>query len=57
MSLKIVFMGTPEFSVESKKALNNSRHQILSIFTQPSQKKKERSKNITITCPVNSRET
>ncbi len=40
MSLKIVFMGTPEFSVESLKALNNSRHQILSIFTQPSQKKK-----------------
>jgi len=39
MSLKIVFMGTPEFSVHSLEAINKSKHKILSIFTQPPQKK------------------
>ena len=39
MSLKIVFMGTPEFSVQSLEAINRSKHEILSVFTQPPQKK------------------
>ena len=39
MSLKTVFMGTPEFSVQSLEAINKSKHKILSVFTQPPQKK------------------
>ena len=44
MSLKIVFMGTPEFSVESLKALNNSRHQIYQFL--PNLLKKKRGQKI-----------
>ena len=39
MSLKIVFMGTPEFSVPILKSINNSKHKILSVYTQPPKKK------------------
>ena len=38
MSFKIVFMGTPSFSVPILKSLN-SKHKILSVFTQPPKKK------------------
>jgi len=40
MSLKIVFMGTPEFSVPALEALINSKFEILSIYTQPPKKSK-----------------
>ncbi len=39
MSLKIIFMGTPEFSVPILKSINNSKHKILSVYTQPPKKK------------------
>lgn len=31
--MKIVFMGTPDFAVESLKALNNSKHEIVGVVT------------------------
>jgi len=34
-SLKIVFAGTPDFSVAALDALVNSSHQILAVYTQP----------------------
>jgi len=40
MSLKIVFMGTPEFSVPALAALINNKFKILSIYTQPPKKSK-----------------
>ena len=40
MSLKIVFMGTPEFSVPALKELINNNHKILSVYTQPPKKSK-----------------
>ena len=39
MSQKIVFMGTPEFAVPILKSLNDSRYEILSVYTQPPKKK------------------
>ena len=50
MSLKIVFMGTPEFSVPVLQSLNNSKHQLLTVYTQPP-KKKSRGQKI-IQCPI-----
>ena len=35
MSLKIVFMGTPEFSVPTLKALIKNKFNIISVYTQP----------------------
>ena len=40
MSLKIVFMGTPEFSVPTLESLINNNFEILSIYTQPPKKSK-----------------
>jgi len=40
MSLKIVFMGTPEFSVTTLEALIKNKFEILSIYTQPPKKSK-----------------
>ena len=40
MSFKIVFMGTPEFSVPTLEALINNKFKILSIYTQPPKKSK-----------------
>ena len=39
MSLKIVFMGTPEFSIPSLKILKESEHKIVCVYTQPPKKK------------------
>ena len=39
MALKIIFMGTPEFAVPILEALNKSKHDIISVYTQPPQKK------------------
>tara|TARA_B100001093_G_scaffold510543_1_gene576633 strand:+ start:4283 stop:5200 length:918 start_codon:yes stop_codon:yes gene_type:complete len=39
MSLKIVFMGTPEFSIPALETLVNSSHKIICVYTQPPKKK------------------
>ena len=38
MSQKIVFMGTPEFSVPTLESLVNSNNQILAVYSQPPSK-------------------
>jgi len=40
MSLKIVFMGTPQFSVPTLEALKKNKLNILSVYTQPPKKSK-----------------
>jgi len=40
MSLKIVFMGTPEFSIPTLRAVIKNKLQILSVYTQPPKKSK-----------------
>ena len=35
MPLKIIFMGTPEFAVPILKAIHDSKHDVLSVYTQP----------------------
>ena len=40
MSLKIVFMGTPEFSVPALEALIKNKFNIVSVYTQPPTKSK-----------------
>ena len=65
MSLKIVFMGTPSFSVPILKAINDSNHKILKVYSQPPNKKNRGLKvqnsavhdyanklNIPVRCPV-----
>lgn len=37
--MRILFMGTPEFAVESLKALVEAGHEICAVFTRPDQKK------------------
>ena len=38
MSQKIVFMGTPEFSVPTLETLVKSNHKILAVYSQPASK-------------------
>ena len=38
MSQKIVFMGTPDFSVPTLKSLVNSNHKVLAVYSQPATK-------------------
>ena len=45
MSLKILFMGTPDFAVPILEAIHNSDNEILEIYTQPA-KKKDRGQKI-----------
>ena len=40
MPLKIVFMGTPEFSVPTLDILIKKKFDILKVYTQPPQKSK-----------------
>ena len=40
MPLKIVFMGTPEFSVPTLEVLIKNKFNILSVYTQPPKKSK-----------------
>ena len=40
MPLKIVFMGTPEFSVPTLEALIENKFNIISVYTQPPAKSK-----------------
>ena len=39
MALKIIFMGTPEFSVPSLKSIIDSGNKIIRVYTQPPKKK------------------
>ena len=39
MPLKIIFMGTPEFSVPILKSIKDSSHEVLAVYTQPPKKK------------------
>ena len=39
MALKIIFMGTPEFAVPILDSINKSKHNILSVYTQPPKKR------------------
>ena len=39
MALKIIFMGTPNFAVPILKSVNESKHKILEVYTQPPTKK------------------
>ncbi len=66
MSFKILFMGTPEFAVPALKAINDTNHEILEVYTQPPKKKNRGQKiqnsavhiysnklNIPVRCPEN----
>ena len=39
MAFKIIFMGTPNFAVPILKSVNESKHKILEVYTQPPTKK------------------
>ena len=39
MALNIIFMGTPNFAVPILRALNNSMHKVLTVYTQPPKKR------------------
>ena len=52
MSFKILFMGTPSFSVPILKSINLSNHKILEVYTQPP-KKKNRGQKISFS-PIHS---
>jgi methionyl-tRNA formyltransferase len=39
MALKIIFMGTPNFALPILKSVNESKHKILEVYTQPPTKK------------------
>ena len=66
MPLNIIFMGTPEFSIASLEKINNSSHNIITVYTQPPKKKsrgqkietspvykKAKKLNLKIRCPEN----
>ena len=46
MSLKIVFMGTPKFSIPTLKILKQSQHNIVCVYTQPPKKKSRGQKKL-----------
>lgn len=46
--MKIVFMGTPDFSVGALRALYEAGHEIIGVVTQPD-KPKGRGKNLAFT--------
>ena len=39
MSLKIIFMGTPEFAVPILESIHNSKHNLKAVYTRPPNKK------------------
>ena len=48
MALKIIFMGTPNFSVPILESIYNSKHEIISVYTQsPKKKYRGQKKNYT----------
>ena len=46
MALKIIFMGTPNFSVSILDSIYKSKHKIISIYTQSPKKKYRGQKKI-----------
>ena len=40
MSLKIVFMGTPEFSIPSLNSIISKKFDVIQVYTQPPKKSK-----------------
>ena len=48
MSFKIVFMGTPEFSIPTLEALIKNKFNVVSVYTQPPTKSK-RGQKINVT--------
>ena len=56
MSLKIVFMGTPEFSTPTLESLVNSNHKILAVYSQPASKAKRGQKIIPSQVEVSAKE-
>ncbi len=46
MSLKIIFMGTPEFSVPTLESLINSSHKVLTVYSQPASRANRGQKTI-----------
>ena len=46
MSLKIIFMGTPEFSIPALKILKESKHKVVCVYTQPPKKKSRGQKKL-----------
>ena len=36
--LKVVFLGTPDFAVESLNAIHNSEHSVVGVVTMPDKK-------------------
>jgi len=44
--VRIIFWGTPEYSVKSLEVLNNSDHEILAVITQPDKKRSRGNKLI-----------
>mgnify|MGYP001289902658 CR=1 FL=1 len=39
MTLKIIFMGTPKFSVPILKSIHDADYDIIQVYTQPPKKK------------------
>jgi methionyl-tRNA formyltransferase len=65
MSLKIVFMGTPDFAIPILKSIHNSANKIIEVYSQPPKKKNRGQKiqkspihelanelNISVRCPI-----
>lgn len=46
--MKIIFMGTPDFSIPALEALYNSKHQVAAVVTTPD-KERGRGRNVTFT--------
>ena len=46
MALNLIFMGSPNFAVPILKALQDSRHKVLQVYTQPPKKKIEDKKKV-----------
>ena len=44
--MKIVFWGTPEYSLKSLEAINNSDHELIAVITQPDKKRSRGNKLI-----------
>ena len=44
--MKIVFWGTPEYSLKSLKVINNSNHELVGVITQPDKKRSRGNKLI-----------
>ncbi len=39
MTLKIIFMGTPDFATPILKSVHESNHKIIQVYSQPAKKK------------------